>query len=386
MTKAILALEDGSYFEGFSFGAIKKAGGEVCFNTSMTGYQEILTDPSYMGQMIVMTYPEIGNYGINPEDVESSKIQCNGFIVKSACPFPSNYRSTDQTKTGSVTVSKFLETQGIPGLQGIDTRKLVRILRDKGAQQGVIWPEPYDIQEAIAAARALPKMVGADLAQVATCPTSYRWIETETELVFKSLVPISKDLNIVAMDFGIKRNILRKLTSLGGKLTVVPARTTASEILALNPDGVLLSNGPGDPEPCTYAIETIRDLVGKVPIFGICLGHQLLSLALGAKTYKLKFGHRGANHPIKNLLDGTVAVSSQNHGFAVDPTSMENTEAEITHINLNDNTVAGLRHKTLPVFSVQYHPEASPGPRDSDYLFIQFMKAALEHRQTQVPA
>lgn len=384
MTKALLALEDGTLFEGLAFGAPVMGKGEVCFNTSMTGYQEILTDPSYTGQIVTMTYPEIGNYGINLEDIESKKIQVSGFVVKNLCPYPSNYRSLKgQSPTGFKTLDSYLKEQGIPGIQGIDTRKLVRILREKGALQGVILHEPYETIQAVALARSLPSMAGQDLAQTVTTLESYSWDLPENQLVYQSLQKWEGDFHIVALDFGIKYNILRKLNSLGAKVTVVPAKTSASEILKLDPDGVFLSNGPGDPEPLDYAIQTVKDLIGKVPIYGICLGHQILSLALGGKTYKLKFGHRGANHPIKNLETSTIAISSQNHGFAVDPASLKNTEAIITHLNLNDNTVAGIRHKTLPVFSVQYHPEASPGPRDSEYLFIQFAKSVVEFQKSK---
>ncbi|MBF0429898.1 MAG: glutamine-hydrolyzing carbamoyl-phosphate synthase small subunit [Fibrobacteria bacterium] len=384
-TKAILALEDGTVFEGLSFGADNTCEGEVCFNTSMTGYQEILTDPSYSGQIVAMTYPEIGNYGVNITDIESNAIQASGFIVKNCSEWPSNYRNGQgYDKENILTLSEYLRQNNIPGIKNIDTRKLVRILREKGALTGILATGTYNKEEIIQRAQKVPQMTGQDLATTVTTKEQYNWTEDEYDLCFKKLESMDVDSKkplIVTIDFGVKLNIMRKLHSLGATLITVPSTTSAKDIMALKPDGVMLSNGPGDPEPIKYAQETIVELIGKVPIFGICLGHQLLSLALGAKTFKLKFGHRGANHPIKNLETGEVAITSQNHGFAVDPGSIDTSILKITHINLNDNTVAGIRHKTLPVFSVQYHPEASPGPRDSEYLFVQFMKNILEHKK-----
>lgn len=362
--RAILALENGMTFIGKAFGANNPSGGEVVFNTSMTGYQEILTDPSYAGQMVCLTYPEIGNYGISPEDIESARIHAAGLIVRHVCEYPSNYRG------GAKSLSDYLSENGIPGIQGIDTRKLVRVLRSAGVMRGVILHGDISEEEAIERARAVPAMVGADLASKVTCKAAFDWDEKAHELQPKGRT--FEGFKLVAIDFGVKFNTLRRLCNLGANLRVVPATTTAAEILAMKPDGVYLSNGPGDPEAVEYAIHTIRELIGQVPIFGICLGHQLTALALGAKTFKLKFGHRGANHPIKNLLTGCVEITSQNHGFAVSPDAFPEEIAEVTHVNLNDNTIAGLRHKQYPVFSIQYHPEASPGPHDSYYLFEQF--------------
>jgi len=357
--KAVLVLADGSYFEGEAFGKAGSTGGEICFNTSMTGYQEILTDPSYSGQIVVMTYPEIGNYGINLEDIESKSVQVAGFVVKNLCENPSNWRCVkrDDGTEAVVTLGNYLNDNGIPALKGIDTRKLVRILRENGAQMGIIETGDYNIDDVISRAKKLPEMTGQDLAQKVTTREQYEWEEYEHPINFNPLIPLDGKPLIVVIDFGVKRNILRKLKTLGAKVKVVPANTTFVEIESWNPDGILLSNGPGDPEPVSYAQATIKKLASVYPIFGICLGHQLLCLALGGKTYKLKFGHRGANHPIKHLPSGTVAITSQNHGFAVVAKSLNPDEIEITHINLNDNTVAGIRHKTLPLFSVQYLSE-----------------------------
>ena len=353
-TPAILLLENGLHFKGFSFGAIGTAGGEVCFNTSMTGYQEILTDPSYRGQIVTMTSPQIGNYGVNPEDIESDRIQVQGFIVREASPIPSNYRSTQS-------LDDYLTQAGIVGIQGIDTRALTRILRDEGAMNGIISSDILELQLLKEKLGQIPSMEGQDLVKQVTCSSTWNWpMESD-----------SKAYRVVALDFGIKYNILRQLTEHNCEVTVVPADTSIDDIFALNPDGIFLSNGPGDPEPVDYAIETVKKLAGKLPIFGICLGHQILSLALGAKTYKLKFGHRGGNHPVKNLLTKQVEITSQNHGFAVDPDSLPDV-FEITHTNLNDNTLEGVRCAHIPAFSVQYHPEASPGPHDSRYLFKNF--------------
>ena len=373
--KAILALEDGNTFTGIAFGAHTECGGEIVFNTSMTGYQEILSDPSYNGQVVCMTYPEIGNYGIAPEDVESSKVQVSGFIVKNLCPYPSNWRG------GKLTLDEYLKQNNIPGIQGIDTRKLVRILRSSGAKRGVICMGDISAEEAVARAKKIPRMAGSDLAKVVTCNKPSVW--TEAAHVLQPAGQTKGEFKVVALDFGVKSNTLRRLVELGAQIDVVPAQTTAEEILARKPDGVYLSNGPGDPEAVTYAIETVRKLIGQVPIFGICLGHQILGLAMGGKTFKLKFGHRGANHPIKNLDTGKVEITSQNHGFAVQPGTLPESVGRVTHVNLNDNTIAGIRHVKYPVFSIQYHPEASPGPHDSYYLFEEFAAHARTFRATR---
>jgi carbamoyl-phosphate synthase small subunit len=373
--KAILALEDGTTFSGTAFGAQTECGGEIVFNTSMTGYQEILSDPSYNGQVVCMTYPEIGNYGIAPEDVESGKIQVSGFIVKNLCPYPSNWRG------GNLTLDEYLKQNNIPGIQGIDTRKLVRVLRSSGAMRGVICTGEVSAEEAVARAKKIPSMAGSDLAKVVTCSKPSVW--TEKAHILQPKGGSFGAFKVVALDFGVKMNTLRRLVELGAEIEVLPASATAEEILAKKPDGVYLSNGPGDPEAVTYAIETVRKLIGQVPIFGICLGHQILGLAMGAKTFKLKFGHRGANHPIKNLDTGKVEITAQNHGFAVEPGTLPETVGRVTHINLNDNTIAGIRHIKYPVFSIQYHPEASPGPHDSYYLFEEFAQYARSFRQAR---
>jgi len=373
--KAILALEDGTTFTGTAFGAATDCGGEVVFNTSMTGYQEILSDPSYNGQVVCMTYPEIGNYGIAPEDIESGKVQVSGFIVKNLCPYPSNWRG------GKITLEEYLQKNNIPGIQGIDTRKLVRILRSSGAKRGVICHGDISTAEAVARAQKVPNMAGSDLAKVVTCHKSSTF--SEKPHVLQPHGHSTGTFKVVAVDFGVKLNTMRRLVELGAEIVVLPASATAEEILALKPDGVYLSNGPGDPEAVTYAIETVRKLIGQVPIFGICLGHQILGLAMGAKTFKLKFGHRGANHPIKNLDTGKVEITAQNHGFAIQPGTLPTDVGRVTHINLNDNTIAGIRHVKFPVFSVQYHPEASPGPHDSYYLFEEFAQNARSFRQTR---
>lgn len=370
--KAILALEDGTTFQGTAIGAHRETSGEIVFNTSMTGYQEILTDPSYNGQVVCMTYPEIGNYGIAPEDIESSKVQVSGFIVKNLCPYPSNWRG------GQITLEEYLKNNDIPGIMGIDTRKLVRILRSSGAMRGVICMGDIQPQDAVAKARAIPKMVGADLASVVTRKDTVTWNEGPHRL--QPPGQSKGPFKVVALDFGVKSNTLRRLQELGAEITVVPAQTTAKEILSHKPDGVYLSNGPGDPEAVTYAIESVRELIGQVPIFGICLGHQILGLAMGAKTFKLKFGHRGANHPIKNLDTTKVEITSQNHGFAIEPGTLPESVGRVTHVNLNDQTIAGIRHIKHPVFSIQYHPEASPGPHDSYYLFEEFAENARAFR------
>ena len=363
---ATLLLANGARFDGYSFGATGVATGEVCFNTGMTGYQEILTDPSYAGQLVTMTYPHIGNTGVNEEDVESGRIQVAGFIVRDGTVTPSNYRMTQ-------TLPDYLAEAGIVGIQDIDTRMLVRMIRSEGAMNGIIAsgtegvdtkgpddPSADHLRQQLA---AVPAMTGLDLASRVTCPKPYKWSNGAGKF------------RVVAYDFGIKYNIMRQLESHDCAITIVPAHTPAAEALALKPDGILLSNGPGDPAAVTPAIQTVSDLLGKVPIFGICLGHQILALALGAATYKLPFGHRGLNHPVKNLLTGKVEVTSQNHGFAVDEASLTGLGGvEVTHLNLNDNTVEGLTAPGERAFSVQYHPEASPGPHDSRYLFGQFVE------------
>lgn len=374
--KAVLALADGKYFVGKALGATGEVTGEVVFNTSMTGYQEILTDPSYHGEIVTMTYPQIGNYGINPEDVESCQPFLSGFVVKESCPFPSNFRS-------EMSLDDYLKQNNIIGIEGIDTRALVRHIRTAGAQTGIISSIDTDPESLIAKARKAPSIVGRDLVKEVTCREAYKAAEEVWELGvgYKSSEGENKPFKVVAYDFGIKRNILRNLTSAGCDVTVVPATTSPDDVLAMNPDGVFLSNGPGDPEPLDYAQENIRQLLGKVPVFGICLGHQLLSIALGAKTYKLKFGHRGGNQPVLDHKRGQVEITSQNHGFAVDASSLDEGQVAVTHINLNDNTVEGIQHKSIPAFSVQYHPEASPGPHDAKYLFERFIEMMKKHKK-----
>lgn len=361
---AILALEDGTTFLGGAFGYAGDAGGEVVFNTSMTGYQEVLTDPSYAGQIVVMTYPLIGNYGANPEDVESKGPHVTGFVVKENSAIYSSWRASES-------LDQYLSRFRIPGISGIDTRRLVRHIRDVGAQRGYFSSEEgLTPQEAVARARAVVPMEGCDLATGVSCQSPYRWPS-----------PDKPRFKVVAYDYGIKQNILRLLAAHGCDVTVVPARTTAEDAIAMKPDGIFLSNGPGDPQPLDYASENIRKLLGRVPIFGICLGHQLLGLALGGRTFKLKFGHRGGNQPVKNLIRKKVEITAHNHGFAVDPDSLNEREIQITHMNLNDQTLEGMRHRHLPVFSVQYHPEASPGPHDSLYLFDDFVSLMKQHKE-----
>jgi len=378
MKKAILALADGMVFEGTSFGAEGEASGEVVFNTSMTGYQEILTDPSYKGQIVTMTYTQIGNYGVNDEDVESAGPCVEGFIVKEYLDFPSNWRAKKS-------LHAYLKEHGIVGIQGIDTRALTRHTRDFGAQPGVISTKDPDPGSVVAKAKKLPKMSGLDLVKDVTCKKSYHWDEADWTLETGYGRKASGTYKVVAYDYGIKRNILRLLTSAGCDVTVVPATTSADEVLAMDPDGVFLSNGPGDPEPVTYAIDNIKKLLGKKPIFGICLGQQLLGLALGGRTYKLKFGHHGGNQPIMDLTTRKVEIAAENHGFAVDMETVKD-KVVMTHMNLNDKTCEGIQHKTLPAFSVQYHPEASPGPHDSRYLFQRFIEMMERERKNDVLA
>jgi carbamoyl-phosphate synthase small subunit len=377
--KAILALEDGCYFEGESFGAEREGSGEVCFNTSMTGYQEILTDPSYSGQIVTLTYPEIGNYGINPEDVESKKIQISGLVVKNCCEYPSNWRADAGRGGHAWSLSEYLKQNDIPGIQGVDTRRLTRILRETGAKNGIIVVGDYAVEAVLAKAKGVPAFTHIDFVKKVTIAASEGWNQGENALSFRPIRDKKARYTIAALDYGIKYNILRKLQTLGAEVVRFPADAKAKDILAIQPDGIFLSNGPGDPALLDYAVDTIKDLLGRKPIFGICLGHQLLARSLGGDTFKLKFGHRGANHPVKDLRSGKVEITSQNHGFAVDPKSLNEKIVEVTHINLNDQTVAGLRHRTLPAFSVQYHPEASPGPKDSHYLFEEFFDQIEKH-------
>jgi carbamoyl-phosphate synthase small subunit len=365
--KAILLLEDGTFFEGTSFGTTGQKCGEVVFNTSMTGYQEILTDPSYNEQIITMTYPLIGNYGTNKSDWESREIFASGFIVKENCTYPSNWRNKDS-------LSDYLEANNVIGLEGIDTRKLVKHIRTQGAMKGIISSTDLNIDKLKKKLANYPGLVGRDIVKDVTVKKQYSWNKAVIDVLNGNEQRAETKYKVVAFDFGIKHNILRLLCTYGCDVKVVPAATSSDEILSQKPDGVFLSNGPGDPSPVTYAIETVKSLLGKVPIFGICLGHQILSLALGGKTYKLKFGHRGANHPVKNLETGQIEITSQNHGFCVDMDSLKNKGIELTHLNLNDNTVEGIRCKELGAFAVQYHPEASPGPHDATYLFKTFIE------------
>ena len=365
MSPAWLVLRDGRTFRGRPLGAVGEAAGEVIFNTAMQGYQEILTDPSYRGQIVAMTYPMIGNYGVNEEDVESRRPWVNGFIVKEASLVASNFRA-------GASLDAYLARHGIVGIQDIDTRALTRHLRDHGAQDGIVSSVETDPGGLLERARALPGLVGRDLVAEVTADAPYTWSEGGWELSRGYVAPPPARLRVVAYDCGIKFNILRQLRTIGCDVTVVPAATSAADVLAARPDGVFLSNGPGDPEGVPYLIESVRGLLGRVPIFGICLGHQILGLAAGGRTYKLSFGHHGANHPVKDLATGKVEITAQNHGFAVDPASVTTQGWEPTHLNLNDGTCEGLRHRDWPVFSVQYHPEASPGPHDANYLFHRF--------------
>ena len=364
---AILALADGSIFRGFSIGADGQTVGEVVFNTAMTGYQEILTDPSYCRQIVTLTYPHIGNTGTNAEDIESGdgRVHAAGLVIRDLPLAVSNFRSRQS-------LDAYLRDANVLGIAGLDTRRLTRILREKGAQAGCIMAGLVDDAKALAGARGFPGLGGMDLAQVVSTATPYAWTETEWQLGAGFGVQASPRYKVVAYDFGIKRNILRMLAARGCALTVVPARTPAAAVLAMRPDGVFLSNGPGDPEPCDYAIAAIRAIVeAGVPTFGICLGHQLLGLASGASTHKMKFGHHGANHPVKDLESGQVAITSQNHGFAVDPATLP-ANLTVTHVSLFDGSIQGLRRTDRPAFCFQWHPEASPGPHDIGYLFDRF--------------
>jgi carbamoyl-phosphate synthase small subunit len=372
--KAILALADGRIFEGRSFGAPGEATGEVVFNTAMSGYQEVLTDPSYKGQMVTMTYPQIGNTGINPEDIESRGLFLSGFIVKEYLDCYSNWRAT-------MSLASYLRENGVVGIQGIDTRALTRHLRDKGAQNGIISTVDQDHASLVAKARAVPSMAGLDLASGVSCDKPYHWTEGTWDLTdgYPQVDASTLKYKVVAYDFGIKYNILRCLVDAGCDVTVVPANFPADEALAMNPDGIFLSNGPGDPEPLIEVQGELRKFIGKKPVFGICLGHQLLGLALGGKTVKLPFGNHGSNLPVMDMSTRKVEITSQNHGFAVDLDSLGDA-ACLGHENLNDRTVEGISHCTLPIFSVQHHPEASPGPHDSQYLFGRFVEMMEKHK------
>jgi carbamoyl-phosphate synthase small subunit len=369
LNQAILALEDGTVFEGKSFGAQKDRLGEVVFNTAITGYQEIFTDPSYAGQIVVLTNPEIGNYGANQADQEAARPYIEGLVVREFSSIASNWRSEENAE-------HFLSENGVPVAAEIDTRALVRHLRTRGVMRGILAVNGGEAKELVERARQAPSMAGLDLATRVSTATSYSWDKPVAACSPSEQVQGAADpwCHVVAYDYGIKRNILRRLVQVGARVTVVPALTPSEDVLALKPDGVFLSNGPGDPEPLQYQAQQVRNLIGKKPIFGICLGHQIVGLALGGKTYKLKFGHRGANHPVLNQITQKVEITSHNHGFAVDPDSLNPNEVEFTHLNLNDQTLEGFRHRNEPVFCVQYHPEAAPGPHDSHYLFDDFMK------------
>jgi carbamoyl-phosphate synthase small subunit len=373
LSRAILALEDGTVFEGSAFGAPTQRTGEVVFNTSITGYQEIFTDPSYAGQIVILTYPEIGNYGTTPDDSEAVKPFIEGLVVREFSSIASNWRSKEHA-------GGFLGAHNIPVIAEVDTRRLVRHLRSRGVMRGMLSTTGGDPRELIERARSSPSMAGLELATRVSTRQSYEWTAAVEACSPSETVgaPADPRFRVVAYDFGIKRNILRRLVQVGCHVTVVPAVTTAADVLSLKPDGVFLSNGPGDPEPLQFQAAQVRGLLGKVPVFGICLGHQVLGLAFGGKTYKLKFGHRGANHPVLNRVTNRVEITSHNHGFAVDPDSLNSRDVELTHVNLNDQTLEGFRHRSEPVFCVQYHPEAAPGPHDSRYLFDDFIRLMRE--------
>ncbi len=372
--RAILVLEDGSVYRGYSFGATAMTCGEVVFNTSMTGYQEILTDPSYRGQIVTMTYPLIGNTGVNLEDLESRRVQVAGFIVKERSRIPSSWRHRGDLGT-------YLMEQGVTGLEGIDTRALVRKLRTRGVMKGVVSTGDEPVQALVDKARAVPGFETLDLVADVTAAEPYVWQEPVLTVPGPSPEPSPAEARVLVYDFGVKQNILRMLVQHGCHVEVLPARTPAAEALAKNPDGILFSNGPGDPEAAPYAVQTARAILGKVPVMGICLGHQILGLALGGRTYKLKFGHRGGNQPVMDKATGKVEITSQNHGYAVDMASLSDKPVTVSHINLNDQTVEGMWSKELGFFSIQYHPEASPGPHDASYLFKRFLEQIKQQRK-----
>ena len=373
MDSAILALEDGTVFEGRSFGAPAERSGEVVFNTAITGYQEIFTDPSYTGQIVILTNPQIGNYGTASADNEARKPHIEGLVVREFSGITSNWRSDTEAR-------EFLSQANIPVVSDLDTRALVRHLRSRGVMRGVLSAIEKDAGKLVEKARKIPSMTGLDLATRVSTPERYEWTEGVEKCSPSDLTGANAEqqYHVVAYDFGIKQNILRRLVHSGCRVTVVPSLTSSEDVLALKPHGVFLSNGPGDPEPCTYAVDNIRRLMGRQPIFGICLGHQIAGIALGGKTFKLKFGHHGGNHPVKQLASGKIEITAHNHNFAVDPDSLPQSEVELTHMDLNDNTLEGMRHRNLPLFTVQYHPEAAPGPHDSHYLFKDFVKMMEE--------